>query len=261
MSNLVQAQTPVKESKSVVWKFTETWCVPCGSWGWTTANSVISDIDTKGYYVGVMGSSSPNSMNANCYDVFANNFPVTGYPTFVVNNTDGGYDFSAIKPIYTAFATSEAVASAAGFIQIENSTISVSTKTKFWSNTNGDYYIAAYIIEDKVKAGQASQTGIVDHHFLMRGTMMSDNSPWGQSLSSGAIAENTEIIKSFSLDFDTTLWNKENISVLLVIYKKEGNNYNVVNSIKAISGSTNINNISGVETLTLYPNPLLSGKN
>ena len=38
--------------------------------------------------------------------------------------------------------------------------------TKFFEAGSGDYYIAAYLTEDKAKNRQASQTGVVEHHHV-----------------------------------------------------------------------------------------------
>lgn len=255
LSTSLFAQVPEMESKSVVWKFTETWCGPCGTWGWDLANEILNDIGDKGYYVGVMGSSTPTSMNANCYDAFVNNFEVAGYPTFTVNNTESGTSISSVKSKYDAFAASTPVASSAGIFEIVGNEILVNANTKFWSDADGNYFLAAYIVEDKVVATQYGQSGNVEHHHLMRGTMMSNNSPWGQTVASGSISANSEYPHTFSKTFDANAWNKDNIEIILVLYKYDGNTYNVVNSTKAKPGATHIEKISGVENLSLYPNP------
>ncbi len=249
------AQEPEMKSRSLVVKFTETWCGPCGDWGWELAEDVIADLGDKGYYIGVMGSSSPSTMNANCYSAFESNFLLTGYPTFFVNDTDGDYYFSTVSPLYNAFYTTEPVASSAGTASISGSTISVNTKTKFWTGASGEYSIAAFVIEDKVMAAQASQPGVVPHHNLMRGTMMPDNSPWGQNLVAGDVAAGAEFTKSFSMTIPSD-WVKENLSVMMVIYKKEAGKYKFVNAMKAAGGTTSLESIKSVGNFNLYPNPV-----
>lgn len=248
------AQTPEMVNKSVVWKFTETWCGPCGSWGWDLAESILADIGDKGYYVGVMGSSSPSSMNAMGYDAFVGNFPIAGYPTFMVNNTDGGSYISTVRPLYNGRASAEVEASSAAYMDMVEGNIYVKVNSKFWAAATGDYYIGAYVIEDKVMAGQNGQSGTVAHHYLMRGTMNSDLSPWGQSIANGAIDEGTQ----FTHNFTTTLksgWKAADISVLLVIYKKVSGKYQIVNSIKATPSPASIKNLAEMNNVTLYPNP------
>ena len=248
-----KAQTPEKKSRAVVFKFTETWCGPCGAWGWNLANNIVDSIGDNGYYIGVMGSSDV-SLDANCWSPFQNNFILDGYPTFVVNDVKALTFFSTIKGKYEQFAATEPLASPAGYASISGNSISVTTKTKFWSAANGEYYLAAFLIEDKVKAGQLGQTGIVEHHFLMRGSMMPDFFPWGQALASGAIAAHTEYNKTFTMPLNPN-WVKSNISVLLVVYKKVGDKYVFVNAVKAKNQTTGIDGLNVASDISVFPNP------
>ncbi len=247
------AQIPEKKSRAVVFKFTESWCAPCGTFGWNLGNMVVDSIADNGYYVNVMGSSG-DSLNANCWSPLQNNFPLTGYPSFVVNDNKISEFFVYIKDKYEKFAVTVPLASPAGYTVISGSSISVKTKTKFWSDTSGEYYLAAFLIEDKVKAKQNGQTGIVEHHYIMRGTMMADLSPWGHKLASGAIPANTEYTNNFSMALNSK-WVKSNISVLLVVYKKIGDKYQLVNSMKAKNSTININEFTVQDNINVYPNP------
>lgn len=248
----VKAQTPEKKLRAVVFKFTETWCGPCGAWGWNLANKVVDSIGDNGYYVGVMGSS--DTLNANCWSPFQTNFILNGYPTFVVNDVKSLDFFSSIKGKYEQFAATEPLASPAGYASISGNSISVTAKAKFWSAANGSFYLAAFLIEDKVKAGQVGQTGIVEHHFLMRGSMMPDFFPWGESLASGAIAANTEYSKTFTMPLNPS-WIKSNISVLLVVYKKVNDKYALVNAVKAQNQATGVDELNLESNIAVFPNP------
>lgn len=251
------AQEPEQKARSVVFKFTETWCGPCGGWGWDLAEEIIGDIGDKGYYVGVMGSSSPSTMNAMGYSTFESNFTVGGYPTFMVNNTDGGYYLSTVSAIYNPFYSTSPVASPAGKFSIHDSKIYVNAKVKFWENASGDYYLAAYVIEDGVQAAQNGRPeSPASHHQLMRGTMNTDISPWGQVLGSGTHA--ADALYS-DIQWDMTIksgWDASKLSVLLVVYKKEGSKYTVVNAMKAVDASTTgITENTAVAQMEVYPNP------
>ncbi|WP_222167298.1 T9SS type A sorting domain-containing protein [Edaphocola aurantiacus] len=251
---MVQAQTPEMKSRSLVCKFTETWCGPCGGWGWNLANQVIADIGDKGYYVGVMGSSTPSSMNANCYGPFESNFPVGGYPTFIVNDEDGGSYLSEVSGAYNTFAATTPVASPAAYFTISGTTINVTSKTKFWTGTSGEYYVSALVVENKVLAAQNGQSGTPEHHYLLRGSMMANKSPWGMLLYNGAIAANTEYSQDFSMTMGAG-WNADNISVLVAIYKKDGTKYRFVNVIQATNNTTGLRDNEQLAAASVYPNP------
>lgn len=250
----VSAQTPEKKSKAIVFKLTETWCGPCGSWGWQTAEEVISQLGDKGYYIGIMGSSSPSSMNANCQSAFQNNYSIPGYPTFLVKEDVNSQYSSQVMSLVNAFAATTPVASPAAKYSISGSTLNVTAKAKFWSAASGEYYLSAFVVEDGVMAAQNGQTGTVAHHHLMRGSMATDLSPWGQMVATGSVAINAEFSKTFSIAIKPE-WKKEKLEVYVVIYKKNGTHYEYVNGAKALSGTTSIAEIQGLESAQLFPNP------
>lgn len=249
------AQTPEKKARAIVFKFTETWCGPCGSWGWQTAEDVISQLADKGFYIGVMGSSSPSGMNANCADELADNFSIQGYPTFQVSDNGNSQTASQVMSLVNAFAATTPLASPAAVYSISGSTLNVNTKTKFWSAASGEFYTVAYVVEDGVMATQNGQSGTVAHHYIMRGSMATTNSYWGTSVASGSIAANAEYSRNFSMSLNSA-WNKSKLSVYVATYKKNGSTYQFINSAKANSGSaTSVAEISGLESFQLYPNP------
>lgn len=253
----VFAQTPVKKSKALVIKFTETWCEPCGTWGWTTADGVVDGLGDKGYYMGAMKSSTPTSMNGNCVGIMASRYNITGVPTFIVGDADGGQNSGPVLNAATAISSAATVASPAGKLTISGTTINVTAKAKFWEAANGEYFMTAFVVEDSVLATQNGKTGTVAHHHILRGSMMANASPWGESIVNGAATANQEFTKTFTMAIKDG-WKKEKLEVYVVIYKKNGAKYDFVNVEKATTNAstTAINTLeSSVATMQLYPNP------
>lgn len=249
------AQTPEKKARAIVFKFTETWCGPCGSWGWQTAEETIAQLGDKGYYIGVMGSSSPASMNANCHSAFANNYNIPGYPSFVIKEDINSQTSGQVMSLVNAFAATTPLASPAATVSISGTTLNVSAKAKFWAAASGEYYLTAFVVEDSVMATQNGQSGTVAHHHIMRGSMAANASPWGQMIATGSVAANAEYTQSFSMPVNTA-WNKAKLEVYVVIFKKNGTKYEFVNAAKAQSGNTTaIAGIEGLDALQLFPNP------
>lgn len=252
------AQEPEMKSRSLAIKFTETWCGPCGASSFVT-DDILEDIGDKGYFMAVMGSSSPFSMNSNCYDVFESNYPLSGLPSFFANDMDLGWMTTTIagqtKDIYDAFYETAPIVSPAGTFTFTETKITVDAKAKFWTDATGEYYLAAFIVEDSVIAKQNGKSDSV-HRYIMRGTMMADYSPWGQLLSGENIAANTEFTKSFERVLHPS-WNLSKLSVLLVVYKKEGSKYKFINTMKTVNGNTMSlnNNNSLLSNVSVYPNP------
>jgi hypothetical protein len=253
------AQTPVKKSKALVIKFTETWCGPCGTWGWTTADGVVEGLGDKGYYMGAMKTSTPASMNGNCVGVMATQYNITGVPTFIVGDADGGQSSNQVLNAATTISSSNTVASPAGKYTIAGSTINVTAKAKFWEAANGEYFMTAFLVEDSVLAAQNGKTGTVAHHHILRGSMMANASPWGESMVNGAVTANQEFTKTFTMAIQDG-WKKEKLEVYVVIYKKNGTKYDFVNVEKATTGAsgTAINSLeNNVASMQLYPNPAI----
>ncbi len=248
------AQTPEKKSRAVVFKFTETWCGPCGDWGWQTAEETIAQLGDKGYYIGVMGSSSPSAMNANCYSTFESNYNVAGYPTFVVKEDQSSYTSPQVMSLVNTFAATTPVASPAANFTINGNTLSVTAKAKFWAATSGEYYMTAFLVEDGIMAPQNGQSGSVSHHHILRGTMETNLSPWGQMIASGSVANNAEFSKNYSITLNPD-WKKEKLEVYVLIFKKNAGKYEFINAVKGKSGVTSIAAIQGLESATLFPNP------
>lgn len=248
------AQTPEKKSRAVVFKFTETWCGPCGDWGWQTAEETIAQLGDKGYYIGVMGSSNPSTMNANCYSTFESNYNVAGYPTFLIKEDQNSQTSSQVMGLVNAFAATTPAASPAANFSITGNTLNVTAKAKFWAATSGEYYMTAFLVEDGVQATQNGQSGTVSHHHILRGTMEANLSPWGQQLASGSIANNAEYTKTYSIALNAA-WVKAKLEVYVVIFKKNAGKYEFINAIKGKSGTTGIEEVQGLESATLFPNP------
>lgn len=261
----VKAQVPKKISTPLIYTITGTWCDPCGDWGWWLTNNIISDTRDKALFVSIYPDATSDYDNDKFYsgtsEDLTSMFAFNCYPAFGCNGedkTDGGKDATLIrKNVVDAvheFARQTPIVSCANSMKITGSRITVDARVKFWLPTFGDYYLAAYIIEDKAKNQQSRRGGIIEHHDVMRGSMSS--STWGELIATGSIAANTNYSKTFSFDIKDASWVNANLKVYTVIWSKSGPRYYFVNAMASenpvpASAAT----ISGVEELKLIPNP------
>lgn len=220
-------------------KLTATWCGPCGAWGWTLNDEVIAAIETKAIPMGLYGSNTSNFTNATVNKWFTD-FGGKSYPNFTVNGTNKTA-FSSNGGIYTTttktdvlaavdnFIATPVQASAGGNLTWAGQTLSVKSAVKYFINQTGDFYIGAYMIENKAKSIQNSQVGEVEHHYVCRGSMSADvyGVKYAGALTAGTQTELTD----FTFDVPST-WIKENISVAIIIWKKVGASYTFVNAAK-----------------------------
>jgi hypothetical protein len=270
-SALIHAQTPQNKKHTVVFDFSDTWCGPCGAYGVAIADTVDRKLTEgdKGYLIGIKGSfspSSPPSINAMGAGSMFDNFNLQGVPTFMVNNIEANAptgnnasDITEIMAAATTFNATPAVASAAGNVSISGSVLTVSAKTKFWSAATGEYYMTAFLAEDKIIAAQNQNSATTVHPHVLKGAMSTTGTalvatPFGEQIGTTSIAANTEFSKTYTVNIDAT-WKKENLEVYIIIFKKNGSKYEYVNAEKAKSSTTGIGTIAHLEHAVLYPNP------
>ncbi len=242
IENKVPASIVVAEKNTAIYgKLTATWCGPCGAWGWTLNDEIITSTSDKAIPMGLYGSSTSNFTNATVNQWFTD-FGGQSYPNFTVNGKNKTA-FSSGGGIYTtttktdvlaaidAFIATPVQASGGGNLTWTGQKLSVKSAIKcFMDQTGNDLYVGAYIIEDKAKSIQNSQTGEVEHHHVCRGSMSSANI-YGVKFT-GTLTPGTQTeLSPFEFDVPST-WVKENIYVALVIWNKVGTKYNFVNAVK-----------------------------
>lgn len=269
--NTANAQIPKKVSTSLVHKITATWCGPCGSWGWTLANDLISVTSGKALYMNLFASNGTTWSNTKFYNTTSYNlaqaFTLIGYPDFGnngISHTKPNFDGSSINTTKVksdiiaavdAFALTTPVASSANSMKITGNKVEVDARVKFWSATTGDYYLAAYLIEEgalNAQNGQTTTTGSTSHHGVMRGSM--STSSWGEVVATGSIIKDATFKKTFTFDVTDATWDKAKFKVYTVLWKKVGTKYEYVNASEN-EAPTSINSISGINDIKLSPNP------
>jgi hypothetical protein len=259
------AQTPIKKSISLVHKITATWCGPCGDWGWTAANSIISGTTDKALYIGLFASPSSSFGNTDFYNstaaTLSSQFAAEdGIPEFGVNgisstqNFTTGVESDCISKA-TTFAATVPTASAASNMSVNGSVVNVNAKVQFWAATSGEYYLAAYIVEEGAMHIQNAQgSAPVAHHGVLR-TSMTATSAWGEQIANGSITENQTYSKNFTFTVTDPKWDKTKLKIYNVIWKKEGSVYKFVNA-SVNSAATSIDDVISSASLNVFPNPV-----
>lgn len=271
-ASMLHAQTPQNKKRVVVFDFSDTWCPPCGQYGVAIADTVDHKLNEgeKGYLIGIKGSfqpSSPSSINAMSAGTLFDNFDLSGVPTFMVGNFEANAptgnnasDIVGIMAAVTSFNAEAVVASTAANMSISGDLMTVTAKTKFWAAATGEYYMTAFLAEDKIVAAQANNSPTTVHPHVLKGTMATTGtalvaSPWGEQIGTSSIAANTEFSKTYKVTVDPA-WVKANLEVYILIFKKNGNTYEYVNAEKARTATSSIEDaIIGMEQVALYPNP------
>jgi hypothetical protein len=227
---------------SVINKYTGSKCGPCGSWGWDMAIELI-DYSTKACYVGTFSQNFVAeefiSPTASAWD---DELGVTGYPTFAVNHVlqldrSSGVNTTSEKAKCKAAIDAHSAAAVQANVGFTTSwsqdaegfwTININSRTKFFKENSGDYYVGCYLLENKAIGKQSGHTPSVgvEHHHVLRQTL--------EGLNYGYLAAtNPTSGKTIDKTYTTIIpknYIKDNMEVLFVIWKKTGSKYTFVNA-------------------------------
>jgi hypothetical protein len=220
-------------------KLTATWCPPCGAWGWDLSKEINEEIESEGTAIGlgVYGSMTSKMTNSTAVAFFSD-FGGSGYPNFALNGSDltERSESGGIFPATTKtnivdgameFASTPVQMGIGGETSFVDGILNVDLAVKPFADQEGDFYVAAYVVEDKVLEEQASQTGMVEHHNVLRGSVNGET--YGVAFTGDLSAGMQTDLETMDYGVDPE-WNQDNISVVAVVWKKEGNKYTFVNS-------------------------------
>lgn len=123
--------------------------------------------------------------------------------------------------------TGNVVANSAYELSLSSSTITINTTTEFFENTEGDYYLAAYVVVDSIIASQAGH--VDDPNTVHRRTLVDIGRPPGydpQYLGYRITTGTVEVGYKFNLSFEVPrnpAWPDDQISVALVLSTRDDN--------------------------------------
>ncbi len=228
--NQVIAQDVPEQQRSLISKVAATWCPPCGGWGWDMFENLIDENEEKAILL--VAHHSGDLTNAVAED-FSENFSAPYQPYFYYNIEDQDVNsantvakLAEIKDKVDANWTVSPVANAGIAMYVEDDNLHVSTKTKFFQEAIGEYYLGVYFIENNIINNQAGQGNNAVHEKVLRGAISTGS--FGELLHTGEITMGTE----FDHDFVAALNNMdvEHLEVITIIWRKENGKYDVVNT-------------------------------
>jgi hypothetical protein len=254
------------EHKSLILKKGATWCIPSGTWGWTAHETIVSENQNKAVILQIFPSSS--SLMYSVYsDQLVENFGSTLFtPEWYVNGINNNIMVGgAVNTPATIDNVQASVNATFGTAAVANSEytmaitdaipgykkITVNTHTKFFANVTGEFYLSAYVIENNVTAAQDGYGANAVHSNVLRTSLSS--TAFGQLLSNGSIASNTEFNLQFQKTVNANAMDVSDIYIALVIWQKIGATYQYINAENALP-------TLGTDDLTtsqfrFYPNP------
>lgn len=224
-----QIQVP-EQQYSLITKRTATWCPHCGNWGWTIFENLIADNSSKALLIAAHFSGDLINPTA---VALTNNFGGFGQPLFFLNNDNQGVSSgniaakrNEIKEAVNDNFSMSPTAQTGMLLEVNNQQLTVFTKTRFFNNSEGDFYVGVYLIEKSVIHNQAGTQNDGNHKFVLRKSVTND--AFGEQIAEGNISAGAEYSFQSSLAVDAN-FDVINHMVATVIWEYDGEKYNFVN--------------------------------
>jgi hypothetical protein len=235
LSSVAFAQTVPTKKMAFMGKKTATWCTPCGTWAWTVFSDIYSRTSGEPFIATEMHISSSSVLaSSDAATIYTHMEARSSTPVFYVNNinetqysSSGGIYTNATK--YRIYAVADSIGQTDADINAAytatispSGVISVSTKTKAFSDVTGDYYLGIYLVETDVVAYQSGIGNTAVHKSILREAISTN--AMGDLVSSGAITAGAEFTNTFTHTVDPS-YNANNLQLFAVLWKKVGNDY------------------------------------
>ncbi|MFT4522093.1 MAG: thiol-disulfide isomerase/thioredoxin [Bacteroidia bacterium] len=224
-SGFITAET----QQAVGFYFSGNWCGPCGAYGKPAIKNMSNKYGDKFIYV-----SSQLNQSASVKDPFNNAdanamaaaFGISAVPTmFVGGNGDQFQSVSGGTTMETTLdgfiSTNLAKTPQANLLVkpvFENGAVSVAVSAEFFAETDLEYSVGCYLIEDKLMAKQASSgETISEFNHILR--MKLSSNVTGDALPIGTKPKGHVDKMTFG-DFVQSSWKTENLRVVTVLWVK-----------------------------------------
>jgi len=233
------AQEVLPKQQALITKIAATWCINCGTWGWNTYEGILEEnaenaLIITAHYNGDLYTKTAKSIS--------DNFGSIGQPQFFLGNEltrlhEGNRvaKQAEIKEAVQTISTQMPVANTGIQYQLKDESLAVRVKTKFFQNTTGEFYVATYILENEVLNFQTGKEAVVAHTKVLRGAFTEND--FGIAIGNQSISNGAEFIRNQTVDLSAN-WDKDNLEVVAIIWKKVGDTYQYVNGSQIQIGDT-----------------------
>jgi len=219
-----------EKNMSVVAKRTATWCGPCGDWGFTKFEGLEQEFSGKAVLM-AWKDDFATPAGTDLFDAVGPQFSLgTGVPTFFNNFQDSDGD-SLIKQHNEGFVT----ANSNYELDVKGQSVTLKTTTKFFTDVEGVYYLAPYMIVDGIVGYQNGHPNSpnTEHHKYVAGIAkpvnVDDSENFGYQITSNGARMGQTVNLDFTMKRDVT-WDANDISFGIVIFKQQSWGLQFVNA-------------------------------
>lgn len=235
---------PAQERKVLLIEITAIWCPPCGSWGTPAFKQMLADYPDDIIGMAIHGSQfQPDVLTTDAGATIFQNFPVTGFPNFIIGPTHIGTS-QTIDDDMNDLMNMPVKVSGAMIYEIKDGVYHLDAKVQTYDDISSTHYLAMYLIEDGIAGGdddgasydqKGDQSNDYTHDHVLRAAAYGQ--AFGKVINSGPAGSDE------SFDFNTTVdvqqdWKTGNQHWIGVIWKKENGKYIYVNAFEGVDGAT-----------------------
>lgn len=246
----------------LITKISASWCPHCGNWGWNFFDGLLEDNAGKAILITTHYSGS---YQTEAGQILATNFGIVSQPEFFfgtdkISANSGNY--SSMIPMVNSNVSSQRsekpiVQSGLKLSLQTNGMLTVEAKAKFFEDTNGEYYMGLYLVENDFVGYQSGQGNGAEHKNIFRASLMDHT--FGDLLGVGMMSADTEMDMETVFDLNATGYEAGNIEIIAIIWEKVGAKYKYVNansskSIQLVSANEEVE--KRVAQFTVAPNPV-----
>ena len=215
---------PSSQKRALMGDFTATWCPYCGQWGGPEFDEAIELSGSNGIALSIHNTDElTTSESTTLTDYYGAEGIVGGYPTlYVWNQTSFSDGAAGAGAVTSEISAGPAEAGAVAGLTDNGTSITLSVSAKMFADVTGDYFVAAYLMENGIVAEQqiAGATPPSDpnwvHNHLIRGS--SNGSAWGEQFVFGAGVNGQSFTKSYQIVKDGD-WKVENMYCVAIVWK------------------------------------------
>ena len=204
--------------KVMVVEFTATWCSPCGAFGYPNWEAAHNNHPYKTTGISLHRADDISDANSPAQVALETYWGFSGSPSGAVNNGSAFYPTTVDNTVTSTLSGKIANAGVGISKTLSGNTLTINTKSVFFNNVTGDVYLAVYVVENDIMNIQASQTGVVKHNHVFRG---SANGTFGESIASsptkGKIVDGT-----YTFTVPSDVINSANLHVVAVLWTMAG---------------------------------------
>ena len=217
---------PSNIKKNVCFFFTDSDNNTCGTFGIPLFDQVKAANPANTFFIAIHPNSTDTLFAPAGIDV-TSAFTITGFPDFGVGDQANLLTQSAILNAIQ----SESAETPQGGIDVSYTTtidsIIVTIYGKFFTGDTSNYFVTAYVVENNIASTQVGIPGSYNHQEILRAA--SGPSGIGQQINTVPVSSSTSFKIRSGIAIDS-VWNLSNISLVGVLWRKNGSDFEYINA-------------------------------